>query len=168
MVWSTKFFRPWRDDEQRLSGTVTAAAESVRIGRGIVAGQRSGCRATGAGPVSESAGPVEVFVIGLIWWSYQPSESSYRTTTAVLLQVGSVSSSLNGIHDEGLFVERIGVSRVSVFKTGGLEEADRGEDSHPRRRRRSPRYRTGDCGPGLPISEREAGRVCAWLPTEVQ
>ncbi len=39
-------------------------------------------------PVRASDGPVDWFTIGLIWWSYHPSESSYMTTTAVLLHVG--------------------------------------------------------------------------------
>src|SRR5690348_519633 len=46
------------------------------------------------GPDRASAEVWESLTMGDIWWSYQPSESSYAITTAVLLQSDDFSSRL--------------------------------------------------------------------------
>ncbi len=45
-------------------------------------------------------------------------------TTAVLAQYGRLHQEVDGVDDEGLLVERVGVASVSILIARGLQEAD--------------------------------------------
>src|SRR6202051_1603337 len=92
--WSTKFcFAHGERTSKGCLGPYPQRPSAWRF-EGLTPGNDVVAAPQAPGPVSASAVPVEVFTIGPIWWSYHPSESSYRMTTAVLLQAGCASRKL--------------------------------------------------------------------------
>ena len=96
----------------------------MRVRRDETPGKEVAAVPQAPGPVSASGGPVDGLTIGAIWWSYQPSESSYVMTTAVLLQSVDCFQEVDRVHDECLLVQRIGVAGVAVLISRCLQEAD--------------------------------------------
>ena len=121
--------RPRRDHQQRQPRTVAAAPLRVRdaVGsrqrrrRPVVRTDRR--RSSDRRLVSASSALVEWLTIGPIWWSYQPSESSYAMTTAVSHHSGRrwrklMTSTMNACSSSGS--ELLG---VAVLVSRRLEEA---------------------------------------------
>ena len=71
--------------------------------------------------------------MGPMTWSYQPSESSYMMITAVLVPFRSAFELVDELHQEVLFIERIGIAGVAIFDGARLDEADRGQVVHGQR-----------------------------------
>ena len=116
------FFRPRRNHQQRQTRTVTAAAEGVRVA-GVKAGERSRRRATSArssesvgwsgGGVKDWSHLVVVPSVGVVIHD----QHSCTLPTPLLFE------EVDGVDDEGLLIQGIGIPRVAVLIRRSLEEA---------------------------------------------
>ena len=89
-------------------------------------------------------------------------------TTAVLFQSGRLLQEVDGVHDERLLVERIGVAGVAILIAGGLQEADRREVAGVDRVKEVVHVVLVVAGVAVAVrsSATEVGRVCFGLAVE--
>ena len=118
-------FRLGRNHQQRKSRAVSAAALRVSRGGGN-AGQSTCPGAAGAGSgqsIHRSGGLIDRWAASGGRTSHRsrhkrsPRRSSPRRRTAL--------QEIDHVHDELLFIDRIGVAGMAILKTGGLQKTDR-------------------------------------------